>query len=146
MENTNKMSKEQRIEKSAQFQAARLQKATEKFEAAKNYEQKATGAISESLREAKSLRIVAMSVEGLATACVNRVKELSKTSIEKYLLRYVKKAIADDVRANIGEEKLPLFVDCSRGEYKVDMAIKYACAATRDEEVKKILKAMKKAK
>lgn len=144
--NTNKMSKEERMQKAAQFQAERLEKANTRFEAAKVYTEKKTGAVPELLRQAKSARISSMNIEELATACVARTKELSKlANVNKDLLRYLKKEIADAIRANIGAEKLALFVDCNRGEYKVDMAIKYACAASRNEDIKAILKAMKKA-
>lgn len=140
------MSKEERMQKAAQFQAERLEKANTRFEAAKIYQPKATGAVSEILRQAKSIRISTMNVEELASTCVKRTKELSSIAgVNKDLLRYLKKEVADAIRANIGAKKLALFVDCNRGEFKVDMAIKYACAASRNEDIKAILKAMKKA-
>jgi hypothetical protein len=147
--NTNKntnTNKDEKNEKAARFQAERLEKAVIRFEAAKVYTEKKTGAVSELLRQAKSIRISAMNVEELAGACVNRAKELSKIAgVNKDLLRYLKAEIGNAIRANIGAEKLALFVDCNRGEFKVDMAIKYACAASRNEDIKAILKAMKKA-
>lgn len=148
--NTNKntnTNKNEKNEKAAKFQAERLQKANNRFEAAKIYEAKKTGAVSELLRQAKSARISTMNVEGLASACVKRTKELSSfAGVNKDLLKYLKKDVADAIRANIGEGKLALFVDCGRGEYKVDAAIKYACAASRNEDIKAILKAMKASK
>lgn len=145
--NTNTMSKEQKMQKSAQLQAERIEKANTRFEAAKVYTEKKTGAVSELLRQAKSARISTMNVEELASACVKRTKELSSIAgVNKDLLRYLKKDVADAIRAQIGDAKLALFVDCNRGEFKVDMAIKYACAASRNEDIKAILKAMKKAK
>ena len=87
-----------------------------------------------------------MNVDGLADECVKRTKELSSIAgVNKDLLRYLKKDVANAIRANIGAEKLALFVDCNRGEFKIDMAIKYACSASRNEDIKAILKAMKKA-
>lgn len=140
------MSKEEKMQKSAQFQAERLQKAVTRFEAAKNYEAKATDAISEIIRRKNAETIEGMNYDGLITACVARAKELAKlTGINKDLVRYLKKDVADAVRANIEAEKLALYVDCARAMYKVDMAIKYACAASRNEDVRAILKAMKKA-
>lgn len=140
------MNKEQRIEKAARLQAERLEKANNRFEAAKVYTEKKTGAVSELLRQAKNARISAMNIESLAGACVTRAKELSKIAgVNKDLLRYLKAEIGNAIRANIGAEKMALFVDCNRGEFKVDMAIKYACAASRNEDIKAILKAMKKA-
>ena len=148
--NTNKntnTNKNEKNEKTARFQAERLEKAVNRFEAAKIYEAKKTGAVSELLRQAKSARISAMNVDELAGACVTRAKELSKIAgVNKDLLRYLKAEIGNAVRANIGDEKLALFVDCGRGEYKVDAAIKYACAASRNEDIKAILKAMKASK
>lgn len=146
MENNNKMNnnKEMMNAERAAKAAARLAKATEKFEAAKVYTEKKTGYIGEGLRQAKAIRIAAMTVNDLATECVKRVKELVKTDMPKDLLKYVKAEVGNCIRENIGEAKLALFVDCNRGEFKVDMAIKYACAASRDEDVKAIVKELKK--
>ena len=92
--NTEKMSKEERMQKAAQFQAERLEKAVNRFEAAKVYTEKKTGAVSELLRQAKSVRISTMNVEELAGACVTRAKELSKIAgVNKDLLRYLKASL-----------------------------------------------------
>lgn len=141
------MKKEEKMKKSAEFQAARLERAAGKLEAAKLYEAKKTGVISESLRELKAERLAGMNIEALATACVQRVKELSGTSCPKNLLRYLKAEVANCVRTQIGDEKLPLYVNISLGVYKIDAAIKYACAGSRNPEVKDMLKELaKKAK
>lgn len=147
MNNNNEIGKAMKAKKSAEFQAARLEKAQSRFEAAKVYTEKKTGIISESLRQLKASRIAAMDIESLATACVARSKDLSKTSCPKDLLRYLKAEVANCVRNNIGASKLALFVDCTRGEFKVDSAIKFACAGSRNPEIKDMLKELaKKAK
>ena len=148
MENTNNKNNNNKgmmnAERTAKA-AERLAKANAKLEAAKVYEAKKTGYISEGLREARALRIASLTVNDLATACVARVKELTKTHLEKDLLRYLKAEVGNCIRTNVGEEKLALFVDCTKGAFKIDQAIKYACASSRNEDVKAIIVAIKKA-
>ena len=143
--NTTNKNNNNKNEEKAIKAAERLAKAVEKFESAKVYEAKKTGYISEGLREARAMRIAAFTVNDLATACVARVKELAKTHLEKDLLRYLKAEVGNCIRTNVGDEKLALFVDCNKGAFKVDQAIKYACASSRNEDVKAIVNELKKA-
>lgn len=143
--NTNTNTKEMKNAERAAKAAERLAKAQAKFEAAKNYDPKKTGLISEGLREARASRIAAFTLDDLASACVKRTKELMNTQLPKTLMRYLKAEVANAVKAQIGDEKLAMFVHFSLGVLKVDQAIKYACSSSRNEDVKALVSEIRKA-
>lgn len=153
MEKTNKMNtvnNETNNEKAikaaerAAKAAERLAKANERVNAAKIYTESKTGYLSESLRESKAARIAAFTIDDLASACVKRAKELMTTRIPKDFMRWLKAEVANCVKAQIGDEKLALFIHCGLGCLKVDQAIRYACSASRNEDVKALVAEIKK--
>lgn len=138
-----KVAKEEKAIKAAAFRAARLEKATERFNSLKaGRETKGTANVS--LSQVHTGRANEVTIQGLITSTNALIKEVATYSqIDKQIIKVLKATAASVILEYVTEETLPLYID-NKGLYKTEAAYRLVCSSTKNKEVKQLLTNLKK--
>lgn len=139
-----KLTKEERAARSAAFQEKRLQKAQERYNKMVNYTD-AKGLANQTLKELHGARAINITLDDMITAAIELIKEVAKASnVDKKIVGLLKKQAATLIKEEVESTSLALYID-DKGKVKDEALYRILCSKKRNEELRTLLKNMKKA-